>query len=128
MGPSNPWHDYVETKRLQMLERRLPLNLDEEQDTKSRKIFVQGGLAMFVDKDLTPECLFKQCDADAEGRTSHTEVISHDDFAAMRDQFGLLGAKAEQKAKADEKKRRQSHLNYLMDKDRLTQEKLQALW
>ena len=85
-------------------------------------------LTMFVHKDLTPECLFKQCDADAEGRTSHTEVISHDEFAAMRDQFGLLGAKAEQKAKADEKKRRQSHLNYLMDKGRLTQEKLQAPW
>ena len=78
-------------------------------------------LTMFVHKDLTPECLFKQCEADADGRTSHTEVICHDVFAAMAEQFGMSGAKS----KADEKKHRQSNLNELMDKGRLTREKLQ---
>ena len=78
-------------------------------------------LTMFVHKDLTPECLFKQCEADADGRTSHTEVICHDEFAAMAEQFGMSGAKS----KADEKKHRQSNLNELMDKGRLTREKLQ---
>ena len=95
-------------KRLQMLERRLPLNLDEEQDTKRRKIFVQGGLA----RECFSEVIL----------TTDSEVISHDEFAAMRDQFGLLGAKA------DEMKRRHSDLNYLMDMGRLTREKLRALW
>ena len=107
-GPSNPWHDCGEMKRLWMLERRLPLNLDEKQDTKRRKIFVQGGLA----RECFSEVIL----------TTDSEVISHDEFAAMRDQFGLLGAKA------DEMKRRQSDLSYLMDMGRLTREKLQALW
>ena len=94
-GPSNPWHDCGEMKRLWMLERRLPLNLDEEQDTKRRKIFVQGGLA----RECFSEVIL----------TTDSEVISHG-------------------AKADEMKRRQSDLNYLMDMGRLTQEKLRELW
>ena len=51
-------------------------------------------ITMFVHKDLTPECLFKLCDADCAGRTSHTEFICHDEFAAFADQFGMMGAKA----------------------------------
>ena len=39
----------------------------------------------------------------------------------MAEQFGMTGAKS----KADEKKHRQSNLNELMDKGRLTREKLQ---
>ena len=88
--------------------------LEEEQDTQRRKIFVQGGLARECFSEVT--------------LTTHSAVILHDEFAALRDQSGLIGAKAEQKTKADEKKRRQSDLNYLMDKGRLTQEKLQAPW
>jgi len=34
-----------------------------------------------------------------EGRTSHTEVICHNEFAPMAMQFGMTGAKT----KADEK-------------------------
>ena len=58
-----------------------------------------------------------------EGRTSQTEVICHNEFAAMAMQFGMTGAKT----KADEKKHRQSNLNELLDKARLAREKLQAL-
>ena len=72
-------------------------------------------------EDLTPECLFKLRDADCPGRTSHTEFICHDEFAAFADQFGMMGAKA----RADEKKHRQSNLNELLDKGRLSREKLQ---
>ena len=88
--------------------------LEEEEDTKRRNIFVQG-------------CLARECFSEVI-LTTHSEVILHDEFASMRDQFGLLGAKAEQKAKTDEKKRRKSNLNYLMDMGRLTREKLRELW
>ena len=96
------------SKRPRKLDLRFAKYLEEEENTKRRKIFVQGGLA--------PECFSKVI------LTTHSEVILHDEFAAMRDQFGLLGAKA------DELKRRQSDLNYLMDMGRLTREKLRALW
>ena len=113
-GLSSPWHDCGKMKRPRMFERRFAMYLEEKQGTKRRKIFVQGGLAR--------ECLSETCVADAKGGPSHTEVILHDEFAAMTKEFGMTGAKA----KADEKKHRQSNLNELTDKTRLTLEKLQA--
>ena len=76
----------------------------------------------FVHKDPTPECLFKQCDADAKGRGSFTEVVCHDELAAFAEQFGLMGANA----RADEKKHRQSSLKDPMGRGRISREKLDA--
>lgn len=76
----------------------------------------------FVHQDMTPECIFKTVDPDRPDRTCGTEVIFIDEFASFGEQFGLMGAKG----KADEKKHRQDNLNELLDRGRISREKLQA--
>ena len=53
----------------------------------------------FLHHDVTPEFLMKQIDPDAPHRTSASEVFIQDEFAAVADQFGMMGSKG----KADEK-------------------------
>ena len=77
-------------------------------------------LTSFVHKDVTPEFLFKQCDAYKAHRTSHTEFVCHDELAALAEQLGMMG----DKNRACEKKHRQANMNELMDRGRLCREKL----
>ena len=77
-------------------------------------------LTGFVHKDVTPEFLFKQCDAYKTHRTSHTEFVCHDELAALAEQLGMMG----DKFRACEKKHRQANMNELIDRGRLCREKL----
>ena len=77
-------------------------------------------LTSFVHKDVTPEFLFKQCDAYKAHRTSHTEFVCHDELAALAEQLGMMG----DKFRACEKKHGQANMNELIDRGRLCREKL----